>query len=143
MNQREAKKRARKIVNAAEVFVLSTVDGRNRPQSRFMGAKLVDKGMTIYMETYARSRKVRQIKKNPRVQLLFATKNYSEVVTLSGKASMDKSVDVRKRIWKENPASAEYFSGYDDPALGLIKFKPERLEYYGPSTGLDIIEIKL
>jgi general stress protein 26 len=108
-----------------------------------MGAKLVDKGMTIYMETYARSRKVKQIEKNPRIQLLFATKDYSEVVTLSGKASMDKSMAIRKRIWRENPASAEYFSGYDDPALGLIRFKPERLEYYGPSTGLDIIEIKL
>lgn len=143
MNQRETKKRARKIVNSSEVFVLSTVDGRNRPQSRFMGAKLVDKGMTIYMETYARSRKIRQIEKNPRIQLLFATKDYSEVVTLSGKASMDKSMTVRKRIWKENPASAEYFSGYDDPALGLIRFKPELLEYYGPSTELDRVEIKL
>lgn len=143
MNQREAKKRAREIVNSAEVFVLSTVDGRGRPQSRFMGAKLVDKGITIYMETYARSRKVRQIEKNPRVQLLFATKNYSEIVTLSGKAAMDKSMSVRKRIWRENPNSVKYFSGYDDPALGLIRFKPARLEYYGPSTGLDIIEVKL
>lgn len=143
MNKREAMKRAREIISSADVFVLSTVDARNQPQSRLMGAKLVDKGLTIFMETYADSRKVKQIKKNPRAQLLFATNDNSEVVTLSGKASMDSSMNVRKRIWRENPASADYFSGYDDPALGLIKFKPQRLEYFGPDTGLERIEVKL
>lgn len=141
MNKREARKRAREIIDSCSVFVLSTVDARNRPRSRFMGAKLIQPGMVIYMETFADSRKVKQIQKNPRTQLLFATDDYSEVVALEGKASMDRSIEVRKRIWKKNPASADYFTGYDDPALGLIKFKPEKLEYIGPSTGMDIIEV--
>lgn len=143
MNQKQAKKRAKKIIEASRVFVLSTVDGRNRPQSRYMGAKLVGSGMTIYMETYKRSRKTRQIAKNPRAQLLFSTPDYSEVVTVSGKASMDRSVEMRKKIWNENPASADYFRDYDDPNLGLIKFESEMLEYYGPQTGLESIQINL
>lgn len=143
MNQRQAKKRAQEIIESTDVFVLSTVDGRNRPQSRYMGVKLVAKGMAIYMETYKRSRKVKQIERNPRAQLLFSTSDYSEVVTVAGKASMDESVGIRKKIWKANPVSADYFTGYDDPNMGLIRFKPETLEYFGPATGLEHIQVKL
>jgi general stress protein 26 len=143
MNQRQAKKRALEIVNSTDIFVLSTVDGRGRPQSRFMGAKLVERGMTIYMETYADSAKVKQIRKKPNAQLLFPTKDYSEVVTLSGKASIEDSMALKKRIWAKNPASKDYFSGFDDPRLALIKFQPEELKYIGPEAGMEVLEMKL
>jgi general stress protein 26 len=143
MNKRQARKRALEIVNAADIFILSTVDARNRPQSRVMGAKVVGPRMTVYLETYANSAKVKQIKKKPRAQLLFPTKDYSEVVTLSGKASIDDSVDIKKKMWQQNPASKDYFSGYDDPRLALIKFQPDELKYIGPEAGMEIIEIKL
>lgn len=143
MNQREAKKRTLAIMNAAEVFIFSTVDARNRPQSRVMGAKLIGKGMTLYMETYADSAKVKQIKKHSRAQLLFPTPDYSEVVTLSGKASLEDSEAIRKRMWKENPASKDYFSSYDDPRLAIIKFEPDELKYIGPEAGMEVIEMKL
>ncbi|GAB4344246.1 MAG: hypothetical protein Kow0099_23490 [Candidatus Abyssubacteria bacterium] len=142
MNQREMKKRAREIIEAADAFVLSTVSGK-RPQSRVMGTKLVDKGLTIYMETYADSRKVKHLKKNSSAQLLFMSKDKSEVVTLSGKATLDDSVSLKKRIWAKNPASAKYFSGYEDPRLAIIRFTPETLEYVGPQTNTDIIKVKL
>jgi len=143
MDQKEAKKRAFDLVKSCDVFVLSTVDGGNRPHSRLMGTKLVEKDMTIYMEAHTDSKKMGQIEKNPRAQLLFAAKDYSEVVTLSGKATLDGSPSIRKRIWEENPQSARYFSRYDDPTLGIIRFEPHELAYYGPSTGTEIIEMKL
>jgi general stress protein 26 len=143
MNQRQAKKRALEIVNAAEVFILSTVDARNRPQSRVMGAKLLGRGLTLYMETYADSAKVKQIKRKPQAQALFPTQDYSEVVTLSGKASLDDSLAVRKKMWEENPASKDYFSNYDDPRLAIIKFEPDELKYIGPDAGMEVIEVKL
>jgi general stress protein 26 len=88
MDQKEAQKRSREIIDSAEAFVLSTVNG-NSPQSRVMGPKLIEEGMTIYMETYNDSRKVTQLKKNPRAQLLFISEDKSEVVTLSGKAAIE------------------------------------------------------
>jgi general stress protein 26 len=143
MNQRQAKKRALEIINSADVFVFSTVDAQNRPQSRLMGAKLVERGTVVFMETYADSSKVKQIKKNPRAQLLFPTKNYSEVVTVSGKASLEDSVALRKKMWQENPASKDYFSSYNDPNLAIIKFQPDKMTYIGPETGTAIFEVKL
>ena len=143
MNQKQAKKRALEIVNSSDVFVLSTVDARNRPQSRVIGSRLVDRGLTVFMETYVDSNKVKQIKKKPSVQLLFPTKDYSEVVTLSGKATIEESMAVKKRVWEKNPSSSKYFSGYNDPRLGVIKFKPESLTYIGLEAGMDVIEIKL
>lgn len=143
MNQRQAKKRALEVISSVDVFVFSTVDGRNRPQSRVMGAKLVERGTTIYMETYADSNKVKQIKKKPRAQLLFPTKTYSEVATLSGKASLENSMAIKKKMWQKNPASKDYFSGYDDPRLAVIKFQADELKYIGPETGMEIIKMKV
>lgn len=143
MNQKQAKKRALEIVNSSDVFVLSTVDARNRPQSRVIGSKLVDRGMTVYMETYIDSNKVKQLKKKPSAQLLFPTRDYTEVVTLTGKATIEESMEVKKRVWEKNLSSSKYFSGYDDPRLGVVKFKPESLTYIGPQAGMDVIEVKL
>ncbi len=142
MDQKEAQKRSREIIDSAEAFVLSTVNG-NSPQSRVMGPKLIEEGMTIYMETYNDSRKVTQIKRNPRAQLLFMSEDKSEVVTLSGKATMDDSMSLKKRIWQEHPSSADYFTGCDDPRLGLIRFEPDKLEYIGPQTDTQAIEVTL
>lgn len=139
----EIKGRARELIDSCEVFVLATVDAENHPHSRWMAAKLVEDGMTIYMETNVNARKVQEIGENPNIELLFASKDYTEVLRLSGRAVMDGTPEMRKRIWDQNPESAKYFLSHDDSQLGIIKFEPERLSYCGPSTGTKFIEVEL
>ena len=93
MRKSEIKKAVWRTVRSAKVFVYSTVDARGNPQSRHMGGLMV-KGGVIYMATASGARKVRQIKRNPRSQLLFAAKDYRKVVTISGKSVVEKRLDV-------------------------------------------------
>ena len=128
MTKAEIKKTIWKIVKNAKVFVYTTVDARARPHSRYMGGLMI-KGGVIYMATSSKARKVRQIKSNPKSELLFAANEYKEVATLSGKSKLVKSLELKKAFWRAIPSCKDYFSGYDAPEFGLIGFRPTSAEY--------------
>ena len=111
-----------------KVCVYSTVDAKGNPHSRYMGAMMIRKGI-FYMATASDARKMRQIKNNPRSELLFAAGKYKEIATISGKSTLEKSLALKKAFWKAHPVCKNYFSNYDAPGFGLIAFRPNSGEY--------------
>ena len=111
-----------------KAFVYTTVDGQGCPRGRYMGGLMV-KNDRIYLATFSSSRKMMQVKDNPRSELIFATEDFKAVATIGGNSRIEKSLDLKKAFWKANPQAADYFSGYDAPEYGLIEFEPHSAEY--------------
>jgi general stress protein 26 len=116
------------VEKGKKVFVYATVDTQNHPHARYIGALMIKEGV-IYMATYSESRKMQQIKDNPRSEMVFADPEYKEVATIDGESRIDESLDLKKEFWQANPSSKDYFSGYDAPEFGLIAFEPRSAEY--------------
>jgi general stress protein 26 len=106
-----------------QVFVLSSVDEEGRPQSRLMGAIQLRPGNIVHMATYSQARKVKQVEKNPNVQVLFWTPDYSAVAVVSGLATMEDSLEAKQEFWDAVPVCARFFSGPDVPEFGLLRIQ--------------------
>jgi general stress protein 26 len=108
-----------------------TCQGR-QPVIRSISPILDDK-MNIWIATFAKSRKVRQIRKNPKVCLYFvAQPNGSRGACVLGRARITKSLRVKKRVW----AAAHYdLSGYfragpADKNFCLMMVVPRVIEWW-------------
>ena len=129
MTDEEIKKAIWETVEKGKgAFVYTTVDEQGCPRGRYMGALMVKDG-AIYMATFSESRKMQQIKGNPRSELIFATKGYKRVATLGGESWVEGSLELKKEFWDGNPSCKDYFSAYDAPEFGLIEFRPSSGEY--------------
>ncbi len=144
MEREELIKKILAVIEAGKAgFVFSTVDEEKRPQSRLLGALMMEGNFVVYLETSSDSRKMKQIAKNQRAQLLFFRPGYSEVVTLSGKATIEKSLKTKKIIWDKIPSCRDYYASYDAPDFGVIKFSTEKIEYLNLKLQLNPFELKL
>jgi len=121
------------------VVVLSTVDEEGSPQSRLMGAMVPvpERDFSWYLETSRDSRKVKQLHRNPRCQILAFNHDYTEVATLSGTARLVDDDAVRKLVWDAVPGSAEYFSDWKDPQFAVMQFDVEGVEYLNLTLRLE------
>jgi len=116
--------------SAAEAFVMSTVTPEGKPHVFWMGAMVLVKPFTLYVETYQRSRKVAHIKSNPNVELLLSRPDFSRVLTITGKGQVEGSAGAKKMVFDQIPASTDYFSSADDPNLAVIKVTAEELRLW-------------
>ncbi len=110
---------------------LATCHGK-QPVIRSISPILDDK-MNIWIATFAKSRKVAQIKKNPKVCLYFVSQpNGSQGANILGRAAIIKSLRQKKRVW----AAAHYdLSGYfpagpASKSFCLLKIVPRLIEWW-------------
>ena len=115
----------REIIEAVDgLHVLATVDEEGRPRMRWMGALLEDshKPWTFYLVCGVDSNKMHEIAQNPNAQLLFSQMDPWKVASLSGTAEAVDTPELRQLLWDSIPAMANYFSGVEDPGMGIIRF---------------------
>jgi general stress protein 26 len=124
---------AREIMTAQQYCALVTLDETGRPQIRTMNPFPPEEDMVVWMATNTRSRKVEEIRKDPRVSLYYSDHTKATgYVALSGKAVL---VDDMKEILKRKRAYWDTaFPGLKN--LVLIKVIPERLEVVNYKQGL-------
>ncbi len=102
----------------------------DKPWVRYVSPTLIDPDLTVWVATFAGSRKVAQIRNNPQVHL---TMGISEVVMersyiqVQAEAETVDDPEQKKRNWGEHLRT--YFSGPEDPNFVLLKLKPYRIEY--------------
>jgi general stress protein 26 len=118
--------KAKKLIADSRICHLATIDGR-RPQVRPM-AFVARRDNEIWLSTWANSRKVKQLKKNPNAQLYF-TNEKGMHCKIDGKCTVSTAPADRKKQWKAQPDLIKFFDGPGDPALVIIKFKPEKYEF--------------
>ena len=123
---------AREVMAAQTYCALVTIDETGRPQVRTMNPFPPEEDMTVWFATNTRSRKVREMKRDPRVTLYYSDhENAIGYVALQGRAVL---VDDRSEILKRKRAYWDQaFPGLKN--LVLIKVVPERLDVLNYKAG--------
>jgi len=111
----------------------ATIAARGRPTLRPVSFFLV--GRKICFNTYSGDAKVKQIKKNPHVEVCIPVNRgrWRGYYRIAGDAGLVNEPPVRKRIFKKYPYAAEgYWEGPEDPNLAIVVVKAEASRYLPP-----------
>lgn len=124
---------AREIMSAARYCALITLDSSGRPQARTLDPFPPDENMVVWLGTNPRSRKVTQIRRNPRVTLYYFDREGQAYVTISGIARLVNDPKEKAKRWKD-----EWKDFYPDRARDylLIVVMPEKLEVVSVKKGI-------
>lgn len=124
---------AREVMAAQTYCALITIDAAGLPQIRTMNPFPPDEGMVVWMATNINTRKVKQIRKDPRVALYYADHAKAiGYVAIAGRAELVddiKEVLARKRAYWD-----QAFPGLKN--IVLIKVVPERIDVINYKQGV-------
>jgi general stress protein 26 len=124
---------AREIMAAQTYCALITLDEAGRPQVRTMNPFPPEEDMSVWIATNTRSRKIQQIRKDPRVTLYYSNHGTAiGYVAINGRAELTEDmaeIQKRKRAYWD-----QAFPGLKN--LTLIKVVPERIEVINYKAGL-------
>jgi general stress protein 26 len=124
---------AREIMAAQTYCALVTIDETGRPQVRTMNPFPPEEDMTVWFATNSRSRKVREMRRDPRVALYYADhENAIGYVQLTGHAVLVE--DMQEILKRKRAYWDQAFPGLRN--LLLIKVVPERLDVLNYKSGL-------
>ena len=124
---------AKEIIRAAGTCALITVDDEGVPRVRAMDPFSPEENLTIWFGTNSRSRKVDQIKKDPRVTLYYLDSDESGYVIINGRARLVNDPKEKDKRWK-----AEWEAFYPDKTKDylLIEVTPIWMEVLSPPRGI-------
>ena len=124
---------AREIMTAAGTCALITTDGAGRAHARAMDAFEPDEDFVVWMGTNPRTRKVAQIRTDPRVTLYYFDPGSQAYVSLGGVAEMVD--DPEEKAVRFKPAWEAF---YPDREAGyaLIRVRPEWIEVVSEGHGV-------
>jgi len=124
---------AREIMKTARFCALVTLDQTGQPQVRTMDPFTPEENMVVWFGTNSNTRKVKEIRNDPRVSLYYAAPGGSGYVTITGIAHVVDDKQEKLKWWKE-----EWNEYYDDKENNyiLIKVIPERLDILSYKHGI-------
>jgi general stress protein 26 len=119
----------------ARFCTLITVGEDGHPQARIMDSFPPEGQMVVWLATTPFSRKVGEIRKDPRVTLSWFDAKTMGYVTLIGRAALVSEPAAKAKRWKEDWAKLYKDRNRGDDYL-LIKVTPLRLEVSAESEGV-------
>ena len=124
---------AREIMIAAGTCALITLDEEGRPRVRAMDPFTPESDLTVWFGTNAKSRKVNQINKDPRVTLYYLDSDASGYVMIHGTAQLVDNQKEKEKRWKD-----EWEAFYPNKTEGylLIKVTPIWMEISSTTRGI-------
>lgn len=125
---------AHELIQETTYCGLVTIDYNGQPQVRTMNPFPVKVDMVIWFATSRSSRKVGEIKANPKVAVYFADHNTAKgYVNISGKAEV---IDDKELLQK---MKRDYWNGIPNwqDIFVLIKIVPEKMEVINYKHGLN------
>jgi general stress protein 26 len=125
---------AREIISETTYCGLVTIDSTGQPQVRTMNPFPLGDDLTIWFATSRNSRKVKEIRNNPKVSVYFADHvNAKGYVSIAGTAEIldDKEllIKMKRAYWEGLPDWQNIFV--------LIKIEPETLEVINYKHGIN------
>lgn len=126
---------ARSIIGKARFGTLVTLGEKGEPHARVVDPFTPDSAFTIWVATNRETRKVKEIKADPRVVLLWFEPGNPGYVSLSGHAELVSDRAEKEKYWK-----AEWRNLYKDRNRGddylLVRIKPTHMEVVSYADGL-------
>jgi general stress protein 26 len=126
---------ARDVMAKARYCSLITVAADGRLQARIMDPFSPDEAMVVWMGTNIASRKVAELRADPRATLTCWFAGDQAYVTLQGRADVVTDPGEIAKRWKPEWA-AFYPLGAKDPTYALLRFRTNRLEVVSPAHGI-------
>jgi general stress protein 26 len=115
---------------------LATCDG-DQPRVRTV-SPIVEDDMSMWVTTRSTTRKVKQLRQNPKICLAFVEPpDGDKAATVIGEAQIIPDLDKRRRVWKLAPFDLyEHFpGGPDSDDFCLLKVTVKRIEWRETGTG--------
>jgi general stress protein 26 len=126
---------ARDVIQKARYCPFVTIGEDGHPQARLVDPLAPDAAFTIWIPTNPLTRKVDQIRRDPRVTLLCFDTATSSYVTVLGRGGLVTDAAEKRAHWK-----ADWNAIYPSGPLGtdsvLIRLTPFRLEIVSESRGM-------
>ena len=124
---------AREIMTSARYCALITTDTAGRVHARTMDAFPPEDDMKVWLGTNARSRKVKEIRRHPRVTLYYFVREDQAYVSITGIARLVNDPREKAKRFKD-----DWKNFYPDRARDylLIEFTPERMEVVSVKKGI-------
>ena len=132
VSTKDLKKKILKVIKGSKLASLATIVN-GKPWVRYVVAR--SEGLTIYICTFMDSRKVKQIKKNPKVHIIIGgSMENMEVpyVQIAACAKVRSDAGIRKRLWM--PIMKKYYTDMNDPEYVVIEAQPVLIEYMSAET---------
>ncbi|HEY4956063.1 MAG TPA: pyridoxamine 5'-phosphate oxidase family protein [Gemmatimonadaceae bacterium] len=126
---------ARAIIQKARFATFATVGEKGEPESRIVDAFAPDSSFTVWVATKPLTRKVAQIRRDPRVNLLWFDSGSSGYVALSGRATLVPDAAEKERHWKDEWAALYDNRNHGDDYL-LIRVTPLHMEIVSFAAGI-------
>lgn len=127
---------ARETMEAVRFCAVITLDAAGRPNARVVDAFAPGEDMVVWFATNPKSRKVAEIRRDPRVTLYYFDPQAPEqgYVTLLGRARLVDDPAEKKKRWKEG-----WEGFWPDRGAGylLVEVTPDRIEVANPKRGID------
>ena len=124
---------ALEIMARSGTCTLITLDSTGFPRARIMDPFDPGENFVIWFGTNPESRKVEEIKNDPRVTINYYEELAGAYVSLYGKAEIITDSDQKSAHWK--PEWKAYYPHYPE-GYCLIKFTPDYLELISEKHGL-------
>lgn len=109
---------------------LATCDG-DQPRVRPV-SPIIEDDMSVWVSTFASSRKVKQIKQNPRISLAFVQQPSGEkAATIIGEAEIVPDMEQKKRVWglATFDLSQHFPKGPESEEFCLLKINIRKIEW--------------
>ena len=123
------------IMRLARYCTLVTIGADGRPQARIVDPFAPEADLTIWIATNPLTRKIQDIRRDPRVTLLYFNQAKAEYVTVIGTAQIETDARLKASHWK-----TEWAGLYKDDNRGddyvLLRVRPSRLEVSAVGRGL-------
>ena len=123
------------IIQKAHYCTFITIGEDGQPQARIVDPIAPDASFTIWFATNPLTRKVSQVRRNPKVTLLCFDASTSSYVTVLGRGDVVTEAAEKQRHWKADWASI-YPRGAGSDEFMLIRMTPVRLEIVSESRGM-------
>jgi general stress protein 26 len=126
---------AKEIMQTAGYCTLITIGPDGQPQARIVDPFVPDSDLTIWIATNPLTRKVQEIRRDPRVTLLYFSAATFEYVTVIGTAVVDTDSLHKVGRWK-GAWAAMYKNQNRGEDYMLFRVKPSRLEVISMRRGM-------
>lgn len=132
-SENQLKLAARDITASANTCSLITLDEEGHPRARMMDPFSPGDDFVVWFGTNPNSRKVQQIKNDPRVTLYYSAIDNSGYVMIAGRAELVNDPTEKEKRWKEEWAA--FYPNRPDDYL-LIRVTPAWMEVVSYTHGI-------